>query len=54
MRAWTAVGGWSVGAGSVVLIDGGMALACANRQLVPASLTGWAVSNISGSGMTQT
>jgi hypothetical protein len=35
-------------AGSVALIGGGLALAYANRHLVPASLTGWTVSNISG------
>jgi hypothetical protein len=34
-------------AGSVALIGGGVALAYANRQLVPASETGWTVSNIS-------
>jgi hypothetical protein len=32
----------------VVLIGGGVALAYADRHLVPASLTGWTVSNISG------
>jgi hypothetical protein len=35
-------------AGSVVLIGGGVALAYADRHLVPASMTGWTVSNISG------
>ena len=35
-------------AGSVALIGGGLALAYVDRQLVPASLTGWTVSNISG------
>jgi hypothetical protein len=35
-------------AGSVALIGGGVALAYLNRHLVPASLTGWTVSNISG------
>jgi hypothetical protein len=34
-------------AGSVALIGGGVALAYVNRQLVPASMTGWTVSNIS-------
>jgi len=34
-------------AGSVVLICGGIVLAYLDRQLVPASLTGWTVSNIS-------
>jgi hypothetical protein len=34
-------------AGSVALIGGGVALAYLNRHLVPASLTGWTVSNIS-------
>ena len=32
----------------MVLIGGGVALAYADRRLVPASLTGWTVSNISG------
>ena len=32
----------------MALIGGGLALAYANRHLVPASLTGWTVSNISG------
>ena len=48
MRAQTAQ--WVAGctaAGSVALIGGGVALAYLNRQLVPASLTGWTVSNIS-------
>jgi hypothetical protein len=31
----------------VVLIGAGVALACADRHLVPASMTGWTVSNIS-------
>jgi hypothetical protein len=35
-------------AGSVALIGGGVALAYVDRHLVPASLTGWTVSNISG------
>ena len=35
-------------AGSVALIGAGVALAYANRHLVPASSTGWTVSNISG------
>ena len=35
-------------AGSVALIGGGLALAYVDRHLVPASLTGWTVSNISG------
>jgi hypothetical protein len=35
-------------AGSIALIGGGLALAYVDRQLVPASLTGWTVSNISG------
>jgi len=34
-------------AGSVALIGGGLALAYVDRHLVPASLTGWVVSNIS-------
>src|SRR5580692_3473455 len=49
MRAQTAR--WVPGcaaAGSVALIGGGLALAYADRQLGPASLTGWTVSNISG------
>ena len=48
MRAQTAQ--WVAGctaAGSVALIGGGVALAYLNRQLVPASMTGWTVSNIS-------
>jgi hypothetical protein len=35
-------------AGSVALIGGGLALAYMNRHLVPASLTDWTFSNISG------
>ena len=35
-------------AGSVTLIGAGVALAYADRGLVPASSTGWAVSNLSG------
>jgi hypothetical protein len=35
-------------AGSVALIGGGLALAYVDRQLVPATLTGWTLSNISG------
>ena len=48
MRAGTArrVAGCTA-AGSVALIGGGLALAYVNRHLVPASLTGWTVSNIS-------
>ena len=48
MRARTArrVAGCTA-AGSVALIGGGVALAYLNRHLVPASLTGWTVSNIS-------
>ena len=48
MRARTArrVAGCTA-AGSVALIGGGLALAYVNRHLVPASLTGWTVSNIS-------
>ena len=48
MRARTAQ--WMAGctaAGSIALIGGGVALAYLNRHLVPASLTGWTVSNIS-------
>ena len=48
MRARTAR--WVAGctaAGSVALIGGGVALAYVDRHLVPASLTGWTVSNIS-------
>jgi hypothetical protein len=49
MRARTA---WRVAgcaaAGSVALSGGGLALAYVDRHLVPASLTGWTVSNISG------
>ena len=49
MRARTAR--WVAGcaaAGSVVLIGGGLVLAYVDRHLVPASLTNWTVSNISG------
>ena len=49
MRARTAR--WVAGcaaAGSVALIGGELALAYVDRHLVPASLTGWTVSNISG------
>jgi hypothetical protein len=49
MRARTAR--WVAGcaaAGSVALIGGGVALAYLDRHLVPASFTGWTVSNISG------
>ena len=49
MRARTAR--WVAGcaaAGSVALIGAGLALAYANRHLLPASLTDWTVSNISG------
>jgi hypothetical protein len=49
MRARTAP--WVAGctaAGSVTLIGAGVALAYADRHLVPASSTGWTVSNISG------
>jgi hypothetical protein len=49
MRARTAR--WVAGcaaAGSVALIGGGLALAYADRHLLPASLTDWTVSNISG------
>jgi hypothetical protein len=49
MRARTAR--WVAGcaaAGSVGLIGGGLALAYVDRHLVPAGLTGWTVSNISG------
>jgi hypothetical protein len=35
-------------AGSVALIGGGLVLAYTDRRLVPASLTGWTVTNISG------
>ncbi|MGH3422435.1 MAG: hypothetical protein ACRDOD_22915, partial [Streptosporangiaceae bacterium] len=35
-------------AGSVALIGGGLGLAYVDRHLVPASLTGWTVSNVSG------
>ena len=49
MRARTArlVAGCAA-AGSVALLGGGLVLAYVDRQLVPASLTGWTVSNISG------
>ena len=49
MRARTAR--WVAGcaaAGSVALIGGGLVRAYVDRHLVPASLTGWTVSNISG------
>ena len=49
MRARTAR--WVAGcaaAGSVALIGGGLVLAYVDRHLVPASLTNWTVSNISG------
>ncbi len=49
MRARTAR--WVAGcaaAGSVALIVGGLVLAYVDRHLLPASLTGWTVSNISG------
>ena len=48
MRARTAR--WVAGcaaAGSVALTGGGLALAYVDRQLVPASQTGWTVSNVS-------
>jgi hypothetical protein len=35
-------------AGSVAALGGGLALAYVDRHLVPASLTGWTVSNVSG------
>jgi signal transduction histidine kinase len=35
-------------AGSIALIGGGLALAYVDRHLVPASLTGWTFSNVSG------
>jgi hypothetical protein len=38
----------STAAGSVALIGGGLVLAYVDRHLVPASLTGWTVSNVSG------
>ena len=49
MRARTArcVAGCAA-AGSVALIVGGLVLAYVDRHLLPASLTGWTVSNISG------
>ena len=37
-----------VAAGSVALIGGGLVLAYVDRHLVPAGLTGWTVSNVSG------
>ena len=49
MRARTAR--WVAGcaaAGSVALIGGGLVLAYVDRHLVPASMTGWTVSNIFG------
>jgi hypothetical protein len=49
MRARTAR--WVAGcaaAGSVALIGGGLALAYVDRHVVPASLTAWTVSNVSG------
>jgi hypothetical protein len=48
MRARTArrVAGGAA-AGSVALLGGGLALAYVDRQLVPASLTGWTVSGVS-------
>jgi hypothetical protein len=49
MRARTAR--WVAGcaaAGSVALIGGGLVLSYVDRHLLPASLTGWTVSNISG------
>ena len=49
MRAWKTR--WVAGcaaAGSVALIGGGLALAYVDRLLVPASLTGWTFSNVSG------
>jgi hypothetical protein len=49
MRAWTArCVPRCAAVGSVALIGGGLVLAYVDRQLVPASLTGWTVSNISG------
>ncbi len=49
MRARTArlVAGCAA-AGSVALLGGGLVLAYVDRQLVPASLTGWTAANISG------
>jgi hypothetical protein len=38
----------SAAAGSIALIAGGLALAYVDRHLVPASLTGWTFSNVSG------
>jgi hypothetical protein len=49
MRARTAR--WVAGcaaAGSAALIGGGLALAYVDRHVVPASLTDWTVSNVSG------
>ena len=49
MRAQTAR--WVAGcaaAGSVALAGGGLVLAYADRHLVPAGLTGWTVSNVTG------
>jgi hypothetical protein len=49
MRARTAR--WVAGcaaAGSVALIGSGLVLACVDRHVVPTSLTGWTVSNVSG------
>jgi hypothetical protein len=34
--------------GSMALIGGGLVLAYVDRHLVPANLTGWTVSNVSG------
>src|SRR5580658_1942736 len=49
MRAWTArCVPRCAAVGSVALIGGGLVLAYVDRQLVPASLTGWTVSSISG------
>jgi hypothetical protein len=56
------IGGWGIrmtartarwvagcaAAGSVALTGGGLVLAYVDRHLVPASLTGWTVSNVSG------
>jgi hypothetical protein len=44
--AWWVAG--CAAAGSVALIGGGLALAYVDRQLVPASLADWTVSNVSG------
>jgi hypothetical protein len=60
-RTSALIGGWGIqmrartvrwvagcaAAGSVALMGGGLALAYVDRHLVPASLTGWTVSNIS-------